>query len=248
VKRLLLAALVVGGCGQAAFSTHARDNDVGDLARALARSSPPAPRGGHAMAFLVGDGKLVGYDLDAGRIVWSQSADVRSRVVVGQGAIAHRQGEHELVTRASDTGAVRATVLLEPGETFVGCALDGDRLIYVVQTAAGGAAIVALDGAGKRAWRRETPSALGAPAARGGLVAVPFAHQSLSLIDETTGRELGRVRDLDEEIAFVRALPEGIFYGGAHGVYRLDDKSVSGTRAGSDWSQAKLPGGEVRSA
>ena len=43
--------------------------------------------------------------------------------------------------------------------------------------------IIALDGAGKPAWRRETQSAVGAPAARGGLIAVPFAHQNLALLD-----------------------------------------------------------------
>ena len=244
----LLAALAAAGCGEAAFSEHARDNDVGDLARALAASAPPAARATHPMAFLVTDGKLVGFDLTDGKIAWTQPADVRSRVVVGTGAIAHRQGEHDLVVRSSATGEPRATVTLPDDATFVGAALDGDRLVYVVETADKRAIVTALDGAGKRLWRRQTPNALGAPAARGGLVAMPFAHQSLSLLDGRSGRELARVRDTEEEIAWVRALPEGIYYGGAHGVYRLDDKSVSGTRAGSSYTAAKLPGEEVRTA
>ncbi|HEX6835657.1 MAG TPA: PQQ-binding-like beta-propeller repeat protein, partial [Polyangia bacterium] len=244
----LVVALVAGGCGEAAFSAHARDNDVGDLARAMSASAPPAARAVHPMAFLVTDGKLVGFDLADGKVAWQEKADVRSRVIVGVGAIAHRQGEHELVVRGAAGGDVRATVTLPADETFVGATLDGDRLVYVVETPDKRSAVTALDSAGKTLWRRETPNALGSPAARGGLVALPFAHQNLALLDGATGRELARVRATDEEIAYARALPEGIYYGGAHGVYRLDDKSAAGSRAGSSYAEAKLPGEQVRTA
>jgi outer membrane protein assembly factor BamB len=246
ISLLLLGPLV--GCGEAAFSAHARDNDVGDLQRAMSVSAQPAARAAHPMAFLVTDGKLVGFDLADGKVAWQQSADVRSRVIVGTGAIAHRQGEHDLVVRAAADGTVRATVTLPADETFVGATLDGDRLVYVTATADKRSAITALDGAGKTLWRRGTMSAIGSPAARGGLVAVPFAHQNLSLLDGASGRELARVRATDEEIAYARALPEGIYYGGAHGIYRLDDKSVAGSRAGSSYAEAKLPGEQVRTA
>jgi outer membrane protein assembly factor BamB len=246
ISLLLLGPLV--GCGEAAFSAHARDNDVGDLQRAMSVSAQPAARAAHPMAFLVTDGKLVGFDLADGKVAWQQSADVRSRVIVGTGAIAHRQGEHDLVVRAAADGTVRATVTLPADETFVGATLDGDRLVYVTATADKRSAITALDGAGKTMWRRETMSAIGSPAARGGLVAVPFAHQNLSLLDGASGKELARVRATDEEIAYARALPEGIYYGGAHGIYRLDDKSVAGSRAGSSYAEAKLPGEQVRTA
>ncbi|HEY2744637.1 MAG TPA: PQQ-binding-like beta-propeller repeat protein, partial [Polyangia bacterium] len=211
-------------------------------------SAAPAARAAHAMAFLVTDGKLVGFDLVDGRIVWTQPAEVRSRVIVGVGAIAHRQGERDLVVRAAATGEVRATVTVPADQTFVGATLDGDRLVYVVETADKRSVVTAIDGGGKQLWRRETPNAVGSPAARGGLVALPFAHQNLALIDGQSGRELGRVRATDEEIAYARALPEGIYYGGARGIYRLDDKSASGSRAGSSYSEAKLPGEQVRTA
>jgi len=79
-------------------------------------------------------------------------------------------------------------------------------------------------------------------------VALPFAHQNLALLDGATGKELARVRATDEEIAYARATPEGIYYGGGRGVYRLDDKSVAGSRAGSSYAEAKLPGEQVRTA
>ncbi|MCU1280227.1 MAG: Basic proline-rich protein precursor [bacterium] len=247
-RALVIAAMLASGCGEAAFSAHARDNDVGDLQRAMSASAQPPARAAHAMAFLVSDGKLVGFDLTDGKIAWQEKSDVRSRVIVGTGAIAHRQGDRELVVRASATGQVRATVTLPADESFVGATLDGDRLIYVVQTADKRSAVVALDGGGRQAWRRETTSAVGSPAARGGLVALPFAHQNLALVDGVSGREVARVRATDEEIAYARALPEGIYYGGARGIYRLDDKSVAGSRAGSSYAEAKLPGEQVRTA
>ena len=80
-------------------------------------------------------------------------------------------------------------------------------------------------------------------------MALPFAHQNLALLDGNSGRELARVRATDEEIAYARALPEGIYYGGARGIYRLDDKSATGSRAGSSYAEAKLAGAEqVRTA
>jgi hypothetical protein len=249
--KLALAALFAGlaaGCAEPAFSAHARDNDVGDLARALAHASAPAERAGHPMAFLVTDGKLVGYDLGDGRIAWDQLSDVRSRIVVGNGLLAYRQGDRDIVVRQAASGAERARVTLGEGETFVGLALDGERLCYAVQTADKRSAVAAIDGAGKSLWRIVTADAVGAPAARGGLVAVPFAHQNLALLDGLTGRELARVRATDEAIGFVRALPEGLFYGGGRGVYRLDDKSAAGSRAGSSYAEAKLPGEQVRTA
>src|SRR6201999_4527354 len=122
--------------------------------------------------------------------------------------------------------------------------LDRERLFYAVQTADKQAVVVAVGfgaGAAKTLWRVTTSDAVGAPAARGGIVAVPFAHQNVALLDGLTGRELTRVRATDEAIAFVRALPEGIFYGGGRGVYRLDDKSAAGSRAGSSYAEARLP-------
>jgi hypothetical protein len=252
ISLLALVAVLGGGCGEAAFSAHARDNDVGDLARVLAVQSPPPARQGHAMAYLVTEHKLVALDLVDAKVVWEQPAEVRSRVIIGHGLIAHRQGEHELVTRDAATGQVRATVTLPPGETFVGAALDGEALYRVALTPEQKGVVVAIDvssaGAGKERWRRLAADALGAPAARGGVVALPFAHQNVALLDGKDGRELARVRASDEELSFVRALPEGIFYGDSHGVYRLDDKSAGGTRAHSSYAMAKLTSEQVRTA
>src|SRR5207245_221260 len=80
--RLLgLLALVSAGCGEVAFSAHARDNQVDDLRRALRASAAPPPSG-RAIAYLVtsaaaSERELVGFDLDAGKILWREKAEVR---------------------------------------------------------------------------------------------------------------------------------------------------------------------------
>jgi outer membrane protein assembly factor BamB len=258
--RVALAGCLLIGCTPAAFSVHARDNDPGDLERALghmhAPASGPQNASGRALAFLVTapDRQLVGYDLDQGRVLWQKPADVRSRVAIGRGVVAYRQGERALVVRDAESGAVRATIALAPNEAFVGLTLDpsdADRCYYVVQTleeSAHHGAVVAVDLGGRVLWRRRADGELGGPQARGGVVAVPFAHQDLVLLDGTDGGELARVRATEEEIAFARALPEGLFYGGGQGVFRLDRRSASGTRAGSSFAAAKLHDEQLRAA
>jgi hypothetical protein len=257
-SRLLVAAALYGGCAETAFSTHARDNNVDDIKRAVALSHAPSPGPqngtGHAMAFLVTSGgaaerRLVGYDLTANKIAWQADADVRSRVVVGRGVVAHRQGEHEIVGRDPRSGHVIMTVRLAADEKFVGMAADGERIYYVLQSMAGGkrtSYTVGVDAGGRELWRTAAPGSLGAPAARGGLVAVPFSYQNLSLLDGRSGQEVGRVRAIDEQISFVRALPDGFFYGGAKGIYLLDEKSAHGSKAGSSYVEAHLGSDQVR--
>jgi hypothetical protein len=170
-------------------------------------------------------------------------------VVVGHALIAHRQGESEIVGRDAGSGAVKLTVRLSDGEKFVGMALEQDRLFYVVQSSAGGrrtSYTVAVDATGRELWRTPSPGSLGAPAARGGLVAVPFAYQNVSLLDARDGKEVGRVRATDEQISFVRALPGGLFYGGGKGVYLLDEKSAEGSKKGSTYAEANLGGEQIR--
>ncbi|MBW2733066.1 MAG: hypothetical protein JRH20_11800, partial [Deltaproteobacteria bacterium] len=82
---------------------------------------------------------------------------------------------------------------------------------------------------------------LGAPAARGGVVFVPLRHQSLAVVDGVQGEEIARIRSKEEVILWVRATVDGIYYGGRSGVYRLDEKSVSGKRAESTFVAAALP-------
>ena len=105
--------------------------------------------------------------------------------------------------------------------------------------------LIALGAGGTELWRADAPGTLGSPAARGGLVYMPFLTQWLTILDAQTGLTLARIRQTDEALNFVRTTTDGVFYG-SKGVFMLDEKSVSGTRAGATYGQAKLPGEFVR--
>lgn len=245
-----LVCVAAPGCGEATFSAHVRDNNVDDIRRAMQASHPTPARSssGHLALLVTQDKQLVAYDLAAGKVAWQEKADVRSRVAVGGGLVAHRQGANDLVVRDEASGRVTFTVALPPADRYVGAAFDDDRLYYVVQSNTGQrtSTLVGVDKTGKELWRMPATGSLGAPAARGGVVAVPYAHQDLTLVDGTTGKEVARVRATDEEITFVRASAEGFFYGGAKGIYLLDEKSANGSRAGSSYVEANLGSDQVR--
>ena len=155
---LLISLLLVPAAARRRFRRMRATTTSGICSGRMSASAAPAARAAHPMAFLVTDGKLVGFDLADGKVAWEQQADVRSRVIVGAGAIAHRQGERDVVVRAAATGAVRATVSVPADETFLGATLDGERLVWVVQTAAqahpSSAPLTAAAGGCGRARRR----------------------------------------------------------------------------------------------
>ena len=85
-------------------------------------------------------------------------------------------------------------------------------------------------------WRHELPTGrVAGPAVRGGLVAVPVDSQYVILLDGATGSELAQVLSTAEAATFVRALPEGMFYG-SRGVFLLSPSTARGSRAGAGLS------------
>jgi hypothetical protein len=161
----------------------------------------------------------------------------------------HRQGESDLVGRDARTGAVKLTVRIAATEKFVGAAADDDRIYYVIQNNTPQQRtswVVGVDTGGHELWRTPANGSLASPAARGGVVAAPFSYQWVVLLDGMTGKELARIRATDEQVTFVRALPDGFYYGGNRGVYRLDEKSADGSRKGSSFIEANLGSEQVR--
>ncbi len=250
---VLPSLLLVAGCNEAPFSPHARDNVVEDIQRALAQAGAPAagPRGGKAMAYLVTTAPkhLAGFDLAAGQVVWEVPADVTSRVAVGRGFVAHKQGAGEIAVRSSGSGQLRCTIKLNEGEKFLGLAAD-DRVYYVVQQQSGSTRTSYAVGASAEscgeAWRDEASGSLGAPAARGGVVAVPYSYQNLVFLDGKSGEEVARIRGKEESITFVSATPAGFFYGANSGVFLADPKAASGTRKESSFIAAKMASDQIR--
>ncbi len=243
------------GCAEAAFSMHAEDNDLNSLKATLGKIGPgpagPQNGSGHAMAYVfagperqhfgkdkdkepTGERTLYGYDLTQGKLAFEMPADVRSRFAVGQNILVHRDGESTIVIRDPRTGQVRSRAPLEAGQTLIGLTADAERAYMVTQGTDHGqrvSLVTAIAPDGQRVWRVEAVGSVGAPAARGGVLALPWRYQDVVLLDGRTGTELSRIRQKDEQIGFVRATPEGFFYGvGDKGVALLNERSVTGQK------------------
>ena len=251
----LACATTMLGCAEAAFSVHTQDNDLTNVKPTVERiktakvSSSPRSGSGHATVYVaVGPERRLGqteaskgveqavvaYDLTDGKELFSVGSDVRSRFVVSQGVVMYREGQRDLVLRDAQNGSVRARIPMEEGETLAGLASDENQLYYVTRAKVGGenkSFLTALLPNGTRAWRLPGQGSMGAPAAWGGMVAVPYRYQNAVVLDAKTGQELSRIRQKDEQIGFVREGKHGFLYGvGASGAALLDEKSVSGEK------------------
>ncbi len=247
---VLVAMMACGGA--AGFGLSSGDNDPAKLARAFATvEAPPAgPMNstGKPMVFLVARGKpgqLVAFDLEAKKELWRVEAQVSSKVVVGRDFVAHKEGDNRLVGRSITTGQQLWSIALQG--TFVGAAADASRVYYTMKSDSRSWVLRALSGTtGDELWDAESNGALGAPAARGGLVFSPFMKQWLAILDAKKGTQLTRIRGIDEEISFVRTTPGNVFFGSKAGVFLLDERAASGKRAQSTYGTAKLPENFVR--
>jgi hypothetical protein len=249
---VLCVALAAGCGGAATFGLTADDNNPARLAQALALEQKPEagkPRNGlgKPLAFLIATSpkRLVAFDLESKEALWAVPTDVESKVVIGRDFVAHREGTADIVARDLRTGQVRWTKRF--AGTFAGLSADAERVYYVTRQGARSATLVALDGAtGAERWRTDATGQLGAPAAQGGLLYVPFFRQWLAILDARTGEPLTRIRGIDEEILFVRTTGGDVYYGSRAGVFLLDERSASGKRAESTYGTAELPEEFVR--
>jgi outer membrane protein assembly factor BamB len=241
------------GLAACATSPYQRAGNADDVAGAVARSRAPAASG-RSLAFLVLGGangpRLAAYDLAASRVLWTQPTDVTTRVVVGNDVIVHggkgSTPNGELVGRELTTGAVLWRHPFPSSEHLYGYALDGDALFVVTRSATTPSKpvgmLAAYDGrTGVVRWQGTLPSArVAGPAVRGGVVAVPLESQYVLLFDGATGLSLGQVLSTEEAATFVRALPEGLFYG-SRGVFLLGRDTARGSRHVPGYLSARLP-------
>jgi outer membrane protein assembly factor BamB len=254
LKSCAVAALValsaLGGCGTtAAFGLTGHDNDPKLLGAALQRRQLPAkagPIGGTPpRAYMVVAGKpkkLVAFDLESAKPVWTVDAEIGSRVAIGNGFVVALEGT-ELVARDAASGAVKWKH--QPIGTFLGVTADAKRAYFVNRIDQGKSAtwyLNGLDGAsGALVWSADASGQLGAPVAQGGLVLSPFLTQWLSIVDAETGAPLTRIRATEQQISFVRATSDAAWFGSTEGVFRLDERAASGVRAESTYGAVTLP-------
>lgn len=249
MKRALLLAALAAACGGSdAFKLTAGDNNADKLEAAFARMGAPRTgpmnASGRPVAYLVTRGGIVAFDLDRKQELWQAATAVSSKITVGADFIAHTEKEKDLVARDPATGAVLWRKPLTG--RFIGAAADGPRLFYTTGGGSRWVLTAATGRTGDQLWDAESPGALGAPAARGGLVFSPFVKQWLAILDARTGDPLTRIRGIDEEITFVRATGDTVFFGSRAGVFLLDRRAASGKRAQSTYGSAVLPREFVR--
>ena len=250
------AVVVAAALSACATSPYKRAGNSGEVAAALAHAQAPAPAA-RSLAFLVLGGaagpRVAAYDLAASRIVWTQPGEVTTRIAVGADVIVHGAkpaiGTDGALVIARDigNGAVVWQHALAPGERLAGYDVDARAVYLVVQTLGAskrgtGGSVIALDPrAGTVRWQHVLPtSRVAGPAVRGGLVGVPVDSQYVILLDGATGNELAQVLSTAEAATFVRALPEGMFYG-SRGVFLLSPSTARGSRQAPGYLFAQLP-------
>ena len=250
---ILPLALLATACGAGAFSPHYRDNNLQDLKAATTGTQPralkPANAGGKALVFLVTNkpSSIVAYDMQAQKQRWQVKDEVSSKIVVGRQALFHRSGARTMVARSVSSGQKLWSISMDHGDRLLGHTTDGTDLYYVtehIKRAADGTAayLVAVDGAtGKRRWVRPSAGRLGAPCAMPGRVILPLRSQSVALLETVKGEELARIRSREEMLIWVRHTGAGVLYGGKSGIYKLDEKSISGSSKESTFLAASLP-------
>lgn len=258
---LAVVALALSGCGasqRSAFGYHFADNQEADLATVLAELPPasvderPTNPLGRPIAVASthaendADRQLVAFDVESGEQLWATSFDAATRPEI-LGDVVLSTTREELVAFDLESGRVLWRRAL-PDLAYVGASRDGATLYWAATVGAlGGArrvghvvAVVARTGA--ELWRHEIHGVFGKPAAAGGYVFVPWERQNVAILDGATGVEKARLRSTDDVIAWAFAHPSGIYYGG-RGVYRLTERSSSGTREGS--THLRPPLGEL---
>lgn len=264
VWSLLWVAPLIG-CAEAPFSVHRSDNDLSSLRPAVAKIQTataaketlsgtsrkmvflalgPERKFGSTEKNAAVETTLLGYDLTEQKERFAVASDVRSRFVVSQGVVMYREGASDLVLRDVTNGSVRARLPLEAGETLAGLSSDEKQLYYVTWKKTGQQSksqLTALSPSGAVLWSLPAQGSMGAPASRGGLLAVPYRYQNVVLLDAQTGQELSRIRQKDEQIGFVRAGQSGFLYGiGTQGAGFLDEKSVHGEKKAISYVAPKL--------
>jgi outer membrane protein assembly factor BamB len=180
-------------------------------------------------------GGIAAFDATSGERIWHSDVRAESELVVGGPAVVVKSGRSVFGLSARDGSELwqRRAELMD----YMGAAIDGDLAVLSFSTAGQrsssyreGRAIAVDARSGRVRWTLgPVQSQVGAPAATGGVVFVPWDRHSLSALDGATGRELARLLSRDDVYSFVTAGPEGVFFG-SNAAYRFDERAASGLR------------------
>jgi hypothetical protein len=241
--RLVLPSLLCsGGCGAGlapAFDPRFADSDPAQVRAVALRLQAQTRLASDAHASLVASThgphpQVLLHDLSAGRVRWSVALAAQSRPErLGDLVVTTSQGRF-IALSASD-GRKRFETPLE-GCAYLGAARDAQRIAVTCEqppergSLSPRGRVFALDASsGALLWERSANGALGRPAARSGLVLLPWQRQAVSVLDAESGVELARLRSRDDVIDWVRADARGVFFGHRR-IYRLGAQGYAGAR------------------
>jgi len=260
-----MASLVVGCVSNVptdAFSYQFPDNVQEDLAPIVAAQPPPSA---DTLTNAIGEpvavvtthpvepeegsdqqptqAELAALNLTTGEVLWRKPFEAMTRPeILGD------------VVMTSVRGAVVALDLRSGDElwrkelddlAYVGASRSGNVLVWVASVGVAGGSnrkgrLAAVDArSGSRVWEHRIEGVLGHPQLRGGYLFVPWDRQNIAILNLRDGIEVARLRTTDDVIGWVRAEPQGVFYG-YRGIYKFNELSASGTKEGSTYRLAPL--------
>ncbi len=269
VAAMALVAMGCGAGAVGAFGAGVPDNDPVRLARVLnalplpADRAPAHPGGDELLVVAVTHApqpELLAYGVRAGSVLWRLPIEPDSRPeLFGDIVVAStRQGGGASARRPQST-PMRALVAFDAatgrslwrsdteGLAHLGSARSSETLIYSLGSGDFGrrksvSAVKAVHArTGAELWQHRVEGRVGRPSVLGGFVFVPWDGQSLVVLHAQTGEERARIRLTDDVISWVRAAPEGVFFGD-RGIYAFDVRAYSGRTNGATYLPPPLPG------
>lgn len=178
--------------------------------------------------------ELIVYDLNRRSVRWRRPVPAQSRPEI-LGDLALTVVQRKLVAYGVADGKPRWEMPLEEELLYLGAAKAGTTVVYSAASAhfgvkQGSSSVTAVDAAsGKVLWERRSAGRLGAPAALGEWVFIPWDWQSLAVLNIADGAERARLRSTDDLISWVKADSTGVSFG-HDAIYRFTDRGYSGTR------------------
>jgi outer membrane protein assembly factor BamB len=218
------AVLASSGCGAASVHSSTGfesdwQNDNGTSIANVEQRLRPQPLVANARLVVgVNDAGLVAATLD-GKSHWTRPARLSSAPIIAGDLVIFSEGD-QIVALEALTGT-QAWSISNRGLGLRGAASDGKSSALVLADAHK-SLFLGVSAGGAALGSAQSQSLLGTPAARGGIVFIPWDNQYVSALDIESGDEVGR---LLTRVQVSRALNYGgHLYFGQQALLRFDDK------------------------
>ena len=231
-------AFFKSGCGGGklrSFFPENRDCDFQTVVEKLSSATKePAVNASPVIAVVLNEGKRISLlDLRTGKTLWDRNdIEVSSAPYIAPYGVFFKSG-NKIIALSIENGKTLWKKTIQEKYLY-GFAFD-DRTVFVTSgNTNGGSPTTGRKGIiralnrqnGGVLWKIEAEKMLGAPAATGGMVFVPWDRQAISVLDSQKGREIFRFIRKDGTVDFVLAQSGTVFYGSASDIVKLSKESI----------------------